>query len=335
LVIAIGGGLALLLFSHLRATGSVRQVLAAGDIERLRKTLAEAPARATTPDEDGEQPIHLAAQCGQVEAIKLLLQHGADPGVRCDGGGTPLMMAVNTGQRASVECLLDAGADVDDPDDRGVTPLHYAVSLGDQAMAEVLLARGAQPNFKDAAGRTSLDLAAASSPSTLVTMLKARGGKPGSEVHMRDLPPPRTAGGMHRVPSVLGLPLDSPQLEQARQRAQRELAELERLIQTPSARAAVKYAPDREMPNELVWMQVDAIANGKARGVLVSDPLLANAPRGGRAQVALADVTDWVVALDGGVLRGGYGLSVLIAHARDEYGVLPPAMIELERQLAR
>lgn len=87
---------------------------------------------ASLRDERGwfsRHPIHVAAEAGQVECVRLLLRLGASPNVR-EGlhQQTPLHFAVTSDSVECVDLLLDAAADVNTADARGETPVFYAKS---------------------------------------------------------------------------------------------------------------------------------------------------------------------------------------------------------------
>ena len=74
----------------------------------------------------GSTGLHLAAAAGHLEAVRLLLERGADPDAR-DGGdhASPLHVAAGGGHLEIVRALLDAGADV-----HGKGDVHEADVIG-------------------------------------------------------------------------------------------------------------------------------------------------------------------------------------------------------------
>jgi len=104
----------------------------------------------------GETPFIRAAQANDVEAVKLLLAHGANPSIPTTKGVTALMLAAGMGLRPSeghvkpdsrletVRFLVEElGADVNAKDNDGFTPLHGAASVGDTDVITYLVSRGA------------------------------------------------------------------------------------------------------------------------------------------------------------------------------------------------
>ena len=93
------------------------EACAGGDVERLRGLLANDPdlVRASRADRPhaGWTGLHEAAHRGHTDAVRLLLERGADPNAREAGDATyPLHWAAAQGHLESVRALLDAGGDV-------------------------------------------------------------------------------------------------------------------------------------------------------------------------------------------------------------------------------
>jgi ankyrin repeat protein len=108
------------------------------------------------------------------DAIKLLLEYGANPNLPNVDGITPLMTAAsmghgNGGSRGrfnteedslkALPLLLKAGADINAQAADGQTALHSAVQKGWIKVAKFLAENGAALDAKDSRGRTALDYA--------------------------------------------------------------------------------------------------------------------------------------------------------------------------------
>lgn len=118
--------------------------------------------------------LHLAADEGNAECVKLLLSKGADAKLKNHRGFTALHLAARTSSLECVRELLENGnanANAEDFDQR--TPLHAAVGKLDSAYSilELLISKGANVNHKDVYGFTALHLAALDGLAQCVEML--------------------------------------------------------------------------------------------------------------------------------------------------------------------
>eukprot|EP00066_Takifugu_rubripes_P001091 XP_003962054.1 PREDICTED: BRCA1-associated RING domain protein 1 [Takifugu rubripes] len=108
----------------------------------------------------GETPLHIASIKGDAEAVKELLDQGADPNMKDNAGWTPLHEACNLGHLGVVEVLVSGGALLNTPGYENDSPLHDAVRNGQLAIAQLLLQLGASANVLNLYGKRPADYAA-------------------------------------------------------------------------------------------------------------------------------------------------------------------------------
>ena len=70
--------------------------------------------------------LHIASAKGNVEIIRLLLEHGANPNIRDCVNNLPIHLAIISSQVPAVTLLLEAGTDIHSLDLNGKTVLHLA-----------------------------------------------------------------------------------------------------------------------------------------------------------------------------------------------------------------
>src|SRR6266566_5221938 len=98
-------------------------VLRGGDLRGL-KSLLDQGISPDTPDRNQITPLMYAAQVGSLEAMRILLDHGADVNARNGSGSTALMWSA--ADPARVRLLLERGADVNKASKSGRTALMLA-----------------------------------------------------------------------------------------------------------------------------------------------------------------------------------------------------------------
>ena len=141
----------------------------------LREDLAAARAALESgipPDllgKDGLAALHSAT--GNPDMVLLLLESGCPVDVRSDEDATPLMNAAQAGDFEMSRQLLDYGANPNAADHRGFIALHRAAERGHFEVAEILLARGASPE-PEAQGYTALSLASLTKQPKLIALLR-------------------------------------------------------------------------------------------------------------------------------------------------------------------
>lgn len=111
------------------ALSSFMEACIAGDADSLRAMLAvnrDFAREAVDTPFPGWTGLHHAAKTGHVDAVRVLLEHGADPNAREQGDNTyPLHWAVAAKQVEISRALLDAGGDV-----HGFGDLHELDAIG-------------------------------------------------------------------------------------------------------------------------------------------------------------------------------------------------------------
>jgi serine/threonine protein kinase/ankyrin repeat protein len=112
-------------------------------------------------------------------AVRILLEKGADPNIR-DSEGRNALMVMSLEKRSEnaveliAETLLNAGCDINAADNKGRSPLMYAAIFERPGVVKLLLKRGANINAKDHDGLSALDLAKKSGNEEINRLLSLR-----------------------------------------------------------------------------------------------------------------------------------------------------------------
>jgi ankyrin repeat protein len=147
----------------------------AGDTAYLKAHLTKPELEAR--DRRGATPLMHAAAFGNLNALKLLIDAGADVKARNDMDATALLWAAADPEKARL--LIEHGADVTVASKQGRTPLMVAAARkGGAAIVDLLLSKGADVHAKDRVGETALTIAARSGDLDIVKLLLAKGAEP-------------------------------------------------------------------------------------------------------------------------------------------------------------
>ena len=131
-------------------------VARSGQVEAMQMLLdagADIEARETW---NGQSALMWAAAEGHVPVVDMLIQRGADIAAHSNSGATPLLFATRQGSLGAVQALLAAGADVDEQRPDGATSLLVAVINGHEDLVDVLLDAGADPNVEGGSTRLTV-----------------------------------------------------------------------------------------------------------------------------------------------------------------------------------
>ncbi|RPH96655.1 hypothetical protein EHM69_00460 [candidate division KSB1 bacterium] len=134
---------------------------------------------------DGSTALHMAAQSGQLDMVRYLLDHSANVNQLDAHGGSALGWAVENNQMEAAELLIARGAIVNPlscpekfPCSQHLSsPLHRA-SIRSPRMVEFLLGKGGDPNGRDYDGSTPLIYSTWSDSIRCMEILLARGANP-------------------------------------------------------------------------------------------------------------------------------------------------------------
>ena len=150
----------------------------------------------------GATPFWLAAKYAEVDIMRVLVAHGADPWLSPDTGTTPLMAAAGAGwntQRqnrrgqsigvdaarllaaagepatlAATTLAVELGNDVNAADPDGNTALHAAVRLAYPTVVDLLVGQGGRLDLANQSGQTPADLMCLDADGALVPRVGGR-----------------------------------------------------------------------------------------------------------------------------------------------------------------
>ncbi len=186
-------GAALLAFAVLAAApppdSPVADAAMRGDLDAVR-SLIERGADVNGAQGDGMTALHWAAENASAAIAEVLLNAGANPSaVTRLGGYTPLHVGAKAGNAEVVRVLLRAGANPRAATTTGgATALHFAAAAGNGETVRALIGHGADPNARGTAwGQTPLMFAAAADRAEAIHALVDGGADPAVAARVIDI----------------------------------------------------------------------------------------------------------------------------------------------------
>ena len=114
-------------------------------------------------DNDGDTPLHNAAENGSFSICDLIVNHSDDKNLENNFGLTPLVLAAQNGHMNIVEMFIKGGINDEGCNPKNVfgnTPLHEAAKLGHLLVCQIIVEKVKDVNPANNVGTTPLHLAA-------------------------------------------------------------------------------------------------------------------------------------------------------------------------------
>lgn len=159
LIVLFGCSVPIVVGQDPQTDAALRKAAQDGEIQTV-KELLDKGANANAKDKTGRTVLHWAAPArDNSEMVKLLIAKGADVNAKDNEGETALMIASSQSNPGIVTALLEAGAEVNAQNKVGGTALMAAAFRANLEEIKILLLNNADRKIKDKKGRTAFDVA--------------------------------------------------------------------------------------------------------------------------------------------------------------------------------
>jgi len=142
-----------------------------GDTATVRRMLYDNNRLLNIVSDDDMRPLFIAAENGNLEMVRFLIEAGADINIQDEDGWAPLSGATSRGHIEVVRLLIDAGAEVNIQEGRGDTSVNIAAKNGYIQIVRLLIGAGADLNIEHDGGWPPLTGAASNGHLQVVQLL--------------------------------------------------------------------------------------------------------------------------------------------------------------------
>ncbi len=142
-----------------KTTLNIFEAAECGDTEAIR-SLVEDGGDVNVANDNGVRPIHLAAKLGHVDTIGFLIEQGASVNVTDEWGQQPTHWAARFNQYGALDVLIKNGADVHAVANVGEQPIHWAAQCDRTDSLCLLIDQGAHVGATAKNGNQPIDFAA-------------------------------------------------------------------------------------------------------------------------------------------------------------------------------
>ena len=146
-------------FVHLDGfTQDIYDACRKGNLELIKQLSKVNPDTINTPNKSGYTPLIIAGYRNQLEAVKVLLDLGANVNAVSEDG-TVLTAACYKSNTALVKILLEEHADVNVKNNAGTTPLMFAIMAENEEIVKLLIENKADTQTIDNSRKSTVDFA--------------------------------------------------------------------------------------------------------------------------------------------------------------------------------
>lgn len=149
-----------------------------GQLDAVELLLEHGAILNTTCNQSASSPLHEACRKNDVDIVRQLLGCGADVNINNRYNTTPLMYAAKYGSPELLSLILEHRPDLQKTSFLNTTALHWSIWRGNAEMTHLLIKAGADVNSESTVGDTPLHWVALTEHNDVARILLKHGANP-------------------------------------------------------------------------------------------------------------------------------------------------------------